>query len=141
MPADHNEAMIRAYIDEVFNGHNLDGLEVYWAEDLASHWLGQETIHGLPAWRTAMESFFTAFPNITYTLDDLFFSGDRGVWRGHWRGTQRGPWQGIAPSGKTAEWTAVIIGRLENGKLVEDWVEYDRLGLYRQLGAIPLAEG
>jgi hypothetical protein len=35
-------------------------------------------------------------------------------------------------------WTAIIIGRFADGKLAEDWVEYDRLGLYRQLGVIPL---
>jgi predicted ester cyclase len=35
-------------------------------------------------------------------------------------------------------WSVIIIGRFSEGKLVEDWVEYDRLGLYRQLGAIPL---
>lgn len=45
---------------------------------------------------------------------------------------------GIAATGKTAEWTVIIIGRLADGKLVEDLVEYDRLGLYRQLGVIPL---
>ena len=27
MAADQHEALIRAYIDEVFNGHRLDGLE------------------------------------------------------------------------------------------------------------------
>ena len=41
-------------------------------------------------------------------------------------------------SGKEADWTAVIIGRFADGRLAEDWVEYDRLGLYRQLGVLPL---
>jgi predicted ester cyclase len=85
-----NEAMIRAYIEEVFNGHHLDGLNQYWAEDLVSHWMGQTTLRGLPAWREGMVGFFAAFPDATYTLDDLFFAGDRGVWRGSWRATQRG---------------------------------------------------
>jgi predicted ester cyclase len=138
MSADQNEAMIRAYIEEVFNGHRLDGLATYWAEDLTSHWMGQETLRGLPAWREGMAGFFAAFPDAHYTLDDLFFAGDRGVWRGSWQATQRGVWQGIAPSGRTARWTVIIIGRRVDGKMVEDWVEYDRLGLYRQLGAIPL---
>jgi hypothetical protein len=35
----------------------------------------------------------------------------------------------------------IIMARFAGGKMVEDWVEYDRLGLYRQLGAIPLATG
>jgi len=135
-----NEAIIRAYIEAVFNGHDLSNLETWLADDLVSVWMGQTTLRGLAAWREGMQGFFDAFPDITYTLDDIFFSGDRGVWRGHWHGTQRGAWAGIAPSGKTATWTAVIIGRMQEGKLVEDWVEYDRLGLFRQLGAIPLGD-
>jgi predicted ester cyclase len=136
--AAQNEAMVRAYIAEVFNGHNLDGLHQYWADEMASHWMGQETLRGLPAWRAGMEGFLTAFPDATYTLDDLFCAGDRGVWRGSWRATQRGVWEGIAPAVRTAQWTVIIMARFAGGKLAEDWVEYDRLGLYRQLGAIPL---
>src|ERR687890_152088 len=127
MAGDQHEALIRAYIDEVFNGHRVDGLEKYWDDDLTSHWLGMETIHGLPTWRVAMEGFFAAFPDAAYTLDDMFFAGDRGVWRGHWQATQQGEWQGIAASGRNVTWTVIIIGRFASGKLIEDWVELDRL--------------
>src|SRR4051794_36156991 len=58
MSAEHHEAMIRRYIDEVFNSHDLDGLEQYWATDLVSHWMGQETLRGLTAWREGMVGFF-----------------------------------------------------------------------------------
>jgi SnoaL-like polyketide cyclase len=68
--ADQHEALIRAYIDEVFNGHRVDALEKYWNDGLTSHWLGMETIRGLPAWRAAMEGFFAAFPDAAYALDD-----------------------------------------------------------------------
>jgi len=54
MAADQHEALIRAYIDEVFNGHRVDALDKYWDDDLTSHWLGMETIHGLSAWRAAL---------------------------------------------------------------------------------------
>src|SRR3954471_5641162 len=137
MAADRHEALIRAFINEVFNGHRVDALEKYWDDNLTSHWLGMETIHGLPAWRAAMEGFFAAFPDAAYTLDDMFFAGDRGVWRGHWQATQQGEWQGIAASGRNVTWTVIIIGRFAGGKLIEDWVELDRLGLFQQLGCIP----
>jgi predicted ester cyclase len=133
-----NEALVRRYIAEVFNGHDLDHLEQFLALDLASHWLGDRDLNGLPAWRAGMAEFFAAFPDVTYTLDDLFCVGDRGVWRGTWHATQQGEWAGIAASGREATWTAVIVGRFAGGVLAEDWVEYDRLGLFRQLGAIPL---
>jgi len=34
-------------------------------------------------------------------------------------------------------WTVIIIARFAGGKLIEDWVELDRLGLFQQLGCIP----
>jgi predicted ester cyclase len=75
---------------------------------------------------------------VLHPEDDLFFAGEQGVWRGSWRATQRGAWQGIAASRREVTWTVIIIGRFVGGKLVEDWVEYDRLGLFQQLGAIPV---
>jgi predicted ester cyclase len=71
--------------------------------------------------------FFACFPDASYTLDDLFFAGDQGVGGGKQRAPPRSGWQGIAASGREVRWT-VIIGRFAGGKLVEDWVEYDRLG-------------
>ena len=133
-----NEALIRRFLDDVFNGHQLDRLDSYLAADIVSNWLGDETLHGLLAWKAGMADFFAAFPDATYTVDDLFFAADKGVWRGTWRATHRGAWEGVAPSGRVATWTAVIIGRFAEGKLVEDWVEYDRLGLFQQLGAVPV---
>ena len=53
MAASQHEALIRAYIDEVFNGHRLDTLENYWHDDLTSHWLAWRPSTGclLGAWR------------------------------------------------------------------------------------------
>src|SRR5689334_25117531 len=65
-------------------------LDKYLDADLVSHWLGDRTLHGLPVWRDAMAGFFAAFPDASYTLEDVFFAGDKGVWRGTWRATQRG---------------------------------------------------
>jgi predicted ester cyclase len=136
MSVDPREAMVRAYLEDVFNGHDLLGLDKYWATDLVSHWLGDRTLNGLQAWKDGMAGFFNAFPDARFTLDDLFFCGDKGVWRGTWRGTQSADWEGIAATGRTATWTVIIIGRFADGKLVEDWVEYDRFNLFSQLGAL-----
>jgi predicted ester cyclase len=134
MSSDQLEAMIRAYLDEVFNRHDLSRLDRYMSADLVSTWFGDRTLRGLPAWRDAMAGFFAAFPDAAFTLDDIFFAGDKGAWRGTWRGTQRGAWEGIAPTGRKATWTVIIIGRFAGGKMVEDWVEYDRYKLLSQLG-------
>jgi predicted ester cyclase len=136
MSANQLETMTRAYLDEVFNRHDLSRLDRYMSADLVSTWFGDRTLHGLPAWRDAMAGFFAAFPDAAFTLDDIFFAGDKGAWRGTWRATQRGAWEGIAATGRTVSWAVIIIGRFAAGKMVEDWVEYDRYKMLSQLGAI-----
>ena len=70
MAQDRYEAMIRAYLEDVFNGHNLLGLDKYMGADTISHWLSDRTLHGMQAWKEGMEGFFTAFPDAAYTLND-----------------------------------------------------------------------
>ena len=62
--------------------------------------------------------------------------GDKGVWRGTWRATQTGEWDCIAPTGRNATWTVMIMGRFKGNVLAEDWVEYDRYNMLRQLGVV-----
>jgi predicted ester cyclase len=136
MPVDQRDAWVRAYLEDVFNGHNLQSLDKYMTEDLVSHWLGDRSVRGRGAWRKAMANFFDAFPDAAYTLNDLFCAGDKGVWRGTWDATQRKEWEGIPAKGRKAKWTVIIIGRFERDKIAEDWVEYDRYNLFRQLEAV-----
>ena len=74
-------------------------LWVHESADQGSH----RSLHGPEAWREAMANFFDAFPDAAYTLNDLFFSGDKGVWRGTWNATQRKHWEGIPATGRSAK--------------------------------------
>src|SRR5262245_22306011 len=70
---DHQrDAWIRAYLEDVFNGHNLQSLDKYMTANLISHWLGDRSLQGRDAWKEAMATFFDAFPDATYALNDLF---------------------------------------------------------------------
>ena len=71
MPVDQRDAWVRTYLEDVFNGHNLQSLDKYMTENLISHWLGDRNLQGREAWREAMANFFAAFPDATYTLNDL----------------------------------------------------------------------
>ena len=136
MPVDARDAWVRAYLEDVFNGHHLQSLEKYMTANLISNWLGDQSLHGREAWREAMGNFFHAFPDAAYILNDLFFAGDKGVWRGTWHATQRKQWEGIPATGRKAKWTVIIIGRFEGEKLEEGWVECGRYNLFRRLGAL-----
>lgn len=78
-----------------------------------------------------------AFPDVRMIVDDVISSSDKVVLRWHSEGTHRGELSGLAPTGTRASVTGISIDRWKNGKVVEAWVEWDNLGLARQLGAAP----
>ena len=51
MPVDQRDAWVRAYLEDVFNGHNLQSLDKYMTENLVSHWLGDRSLQGRQACR------------------------------------------------------------------------------------------
>ena len=53
------------------------------------------------------------------------------------RGTHLGELNGIAPTGKRMDCTGIVISRMEDGKIAEDWANFDDLGMMQQLGVIP----
>ena len=67
---------------------------------------------------------------------DQIAEGDRVVTRLSGSGRHTGPVLGAAPTGRRLQWTAIVISRFVDGKIAEEWVEFDALSLLQQLGAI-----
>jgi predicted ester cyclase len=54
------------------------------------------------------------------------------------RGTHEGVTRaGIAPTGKQVAVSCSEFYRLDGGKVIEKWMNFDFLGLMQQMGAIP----
>jgi steroid delta-isomerase-like uncharacterized protein len=82
-------------------------------------------------------AFYTAFPDMRYTVEDLIAEGDKVVHRYSFRGTHQGDFMGVPATGKVVTYTGIYISRLAGGKIVEDWCSVDMLGLFQQLGGVP----
>ena len=78
-----------------------------------------------------------AFPDLLFAIEDITAEGDRVTTRGTMIGTNTGPLAGMPPTGKAVRIAYVDVLRVADGGLVEHWVDLDRHGLLRQLGAIP----
>jgi steroid delta-isomerase-like uncharacterized protein len=79
----------------------------------------------------------TAYPDLQITIEDMIAEGDKVVVRYTFRGTQEGETQGIPPTGNHVTVTGIFMCRCEGGKIVEEWENWDDLGLLQQLGVIP----
>jgi steroid delta-isomerase-like uncharacterized protein len=75
-----------------------------------------------------------AFPDISWSVEELIATEDKVVFRVIERGTHEGEFIGISPTGKKYEMSAIWIARIENGKIIEQREDFDMLGLYQQLG-------
>jgi predicted ester cyclase len=101
-----------------------------------------EIFAGQPFDNTTYADFDTmllmALPDMQFTIEELLADGDTVVARFTTHGTQTGAFQGIPATGATATASGIAIYRLAGGKIVEQWLEYDRLGTLQQLGLIPV---
>jgi predicted ester cyclase len=78
-----------------------------------------------------------AFSDFQLTLADLFAEGDRVCWRYVVRGTHTGPFLGVPPTGRPVTYSLIGIARIADGKIVERWIQFDRLGILQQFGVLP----
>ena len=117
------------------NDHDPDAVDGFVAVDYVNH--NEFVADGREANRAWWSSFFTAFPDIEATMDDLVVSGDRVVGRFTYRGTHTGAFYGVPPTRNAIEMRSIDIWRTENGEFVEHWDELNLLDLFQQIGVIP----
>lgn len=135
--ADGNASLIGRLIDEIFVNHNLDYFDSALSPDFESS-MGVAGPEGAKAY---FGSVLAAFPDLTYTLDDLVVSGSYAAIRGTFRGTQNGTFElggiTVPPSGNPVEFTSIIIYEIHDGLIVSESAQLDILGILEQVGAMP----
>lgn len=133
-----NVAAVRRFW-EGFNTHNLD----LWDEVCAPAFINHDSSLPTPdadlssIKQTIQTLLLTAFPDMQSEEQDLVAQGDKVVVRRIWRGTHRGELMGLAPTGKAVSCTGMALSQLREGKLVEQWVNFDLMSLLQQVGALP----
>jgi predicted ester cyclase len=140
MPAKENKDLITRYfkdsnasIGDAAKSSALmnNYIDPKWAFHFASGDMGFEQT------KQFFISWWTAFPDLHFVIDDIVAEDDKVTVRSTWEGTHKGQYFGIAPTGKKVTQPGISIYRITGGKLIEMWSAFDQLGLMQQLGAIP----
>jgi len=138
MSAEKNKAVVREYIEQVWNGHRPDLLEQYMAKNVVHH-----DAPGVTDWES-MQNFIgatvNAVPDFRISIEAEIAEGDLVVQRQTVSGTQQGELMGLPASGKQFSMIGVWIFRVAGGKIAELWGVGDTLSMMQQLGAIPTPE-
>jgi predicted ester cyclase len=78
-----------------------------------------------------------AFPDLKPQFLASCTEGDMVVTQWRMTGTHQKALMGIEPTGTRCTVDGISLGRFRAGKLVEEFTQWDALGLLRQLGAAP----
>ena len=138
MSAQQNKALARRFMDEVWNKGNLNFIDEVTDPNFVSHDpAGPEDMGGgVEGAKQFVEMYRNAFPDTQMSVEDVIAEGDKVVTRWTVRATHQGELMGIPPSGNRVEVTGISIDRIEGGKFVETWSNYDALGIMQQLGVM-----
>ena len=137
MSTDDNKALMRRFLEEVFNKKNLAAIDEFIAPNHVDHTLPAFLPTTPEGTKRATGMYLKAFPDLHLTVEDMIAEGDKVVTRFTSHGTQKRAFMGIPPTSKQVTVTAIDINRIVGGKSVEHWLNMDTQGLLQQLGVIP----
>jgi len=139
MSAERNKQLADRVWEDIWHQGDLSRINDLFTMDFVRHDPGGRELHGTEQNRQFISGLRAAFPDLRFTTDDQIAEGDKVVVRYHFQGTHQGDFQGMPPTHKRVTYTGILIYRLADGKIAEQWTEFDLLGFLRQLGVIPNA--
>jgi|SRR5690242_11975764 steroid delta-isomerase-like uncharacterized protein len=134
-----NKALVRRIIEEVVNTGDFSSLDEVVSSNYTYFEPTLGTIAGRDGYRTLVSMYRNAFPDLTLTVDEQIAEGDTVVTRWTAHGTHQGELFGIPGTGKEVSVQGIVISRIDNGQLADDYESYDVHGMLRQLGVVQAA--
>lgn len=139
--ADEHEAIIRRSIEEVWNGGRLEVIDELVADEYVRYESAlPRVVRGRAELKEAVRLYRNAFPDLNVVIEDMVSSGDLVTTRWRASGTHRGDLLGLRPTGRRSEVTGLDLARIREGRVREEWQEWNEASMLRQLGVLPERE-
>ncbi len=123
--------------DDIINKKNLAAFnDSNFTKDVVMH-MSPSDIVGIDTARAYYANFINGFSDVSFTIKDIFGSGNKIVKHWNFSGTHTGVFFGIPASGKKVSLDGVTLVRMEGGKIAEERDFFDNLEFSQQLGLIP----
>ncbi len=141
MSLESNKALAKRAI-MMWSTGNVQDADAIYAPDCSNYQqhlqASGHVLRGPDSWKKFILEFRKVFPDYKDTIEVQIAEGDMVASRLTCRGTHQAKWHGVDATGKKVSFTCILIDRIENGKIVETWANWDMYGLLQQLGVIPV---
>jgi predicted ester cyclase len=131
-----SRAVVVRWFDEVLGDHDLAALAEVASADIRVHPTAMpcEARYGAKGGAEQwLAEQWSAFPDLRVAGDFTVASGDIVVVRWHARGTSQGTFLGVAPTGRSVDYSGLSMYRVEDGRIAEIWETRNTLGILHQL--------
>ncbi len=137
MSSEQNKAIVRRLVEEPWKG-DLGVID----ELVDSKYVGYdpsipEPLRGPEGFKENISAYRAAYSDARITVDDQIAEGDKVATRWTGRGNHDGDLMGVAPTGKQVKVSGLTLSRLADGKVIEEYTNWDTFGMMQQLGVVP----
>jgi steroid delta-isomerase-like uncharacterized protein len=131
-----DESVVRRFYEEMNNGRKNEIAAELFAPDHQLHDPQIPAAEG-PDGVVDVVSTYQTGVNGHWEINDIFSADDKVVVRWTGCGELVAEINGIPPTGKKIEVSAISIHRMVDGKIAETWETWDTLGFLQQIGVVP----
>lgn len=132
-----NKETVRQFLEQVRSGKHPDKASLFMADIVVAHQVNSENqsiIKRTPQnYADHIRDFLKMYGNYSFEITELLADDDRVYARWLQTGKHLSGIEGYIPTGKSLTEIAGCVYRVENGKIVEYWIQIDRLGFEKQL--------
>jgi steroid delta-isomerase-like uncharacterized protein len=131
-----NKAIVRRFFDLISEG-KTSGVEDIVSPDWVNKDPSLPPLRGLDGARELISLFSTGFPGARTKIITMIAEGDTVAAYFTFDGEHKGKFLDFPPTGKKVSAYGCGLFRIDNGKLIENRVVFDALGLMQQIGVVP----
>lgn len=128
-----NKALARAALFDYLNHRDFKRFEEIHTKDFVKHY-NNRPAEGLSEEMRDARGQFDSSSDLAFTENWMIAEGDKVAVCFTARGTHDGAFHGVPATGKRYELSSITVWRFVDGKIAEEWVFFNDLDLYRQLG-------
>jgi predicted ester cyclase len=128
---EENKILIKSFIEEVFNEHDLTAINKFLATNLTNG-SGKTS----ESFKKSLTALFSSFPDLHVNIEHIIAENNYVLVFLNFTGTHKGEFQGFPPTNKPVKIRSADLYRIENSKIVEHWDVVDQLDLLQQTGAL-----
>ena len=128
-----NKEIVRQFYARIISQGDLGAIEQLVHPEFVEHNTLPGAASGREGLRQFVMGFHASFWQVNYAIDDLIAEGDRVAVRGVVHAIHHGAFRGIAATGRKIQWDTIHVLRIQDGLIIERWVQVDMVGLMAQI--------